>query len=186
MGWAAMSEDSETVETTERTRTVEREEVSVETVEEQEFGCPVCEQWYDRGEMVPVGLGVDEDGDIPHHRAYLDEDQLCESCAESLFDYDGPSGLFDYLATEWEHIGYRELLSGAASIAIPLGTGAAFLYGLGFLLRSVGSLTPDASTEQAVTNPFLTEALGAFGPLIFIPVLIFALSQMLRLLRGPM
>jgi len=145
----------ETTDTDERarTRTVEREEINVETVEEQELLCPVCDQWYEEEEIVPVGLGVDEDETGAHYRAYFEEDQLCESCAESLFGYDGPAGAFDYLAAEWEAIDYRDLLSGALSVATVLGSAAALLHGIGWLLVQLPSSGAIADSSVTASDP---------------------------------
>lgn len=71
------------------TRTNEQEVVktTVETVENVEYQCAVCEQWYDdESDMVAVKLNA-----TPDDRGIYGVNQLCQPCAEGLFDYEGPT-----------------------------------------------------------------------------------------------
>lgn len=68
-----------------QTRTTERIESTVETVEIEELRCAVCEQWYaddDAVTAVAVGAQYDPDGELvtADHTT-----QVCTGCAESLF-----------------------------------------------------------------------------------------------------
>jgi len=174
---------TETVDEDDRTRTRTREvvETNVETVEEQEFRCPVCEQWFAEAEMVSVGLGVGDNDEMVGHRAYHDEDQLCGGCAESLFGYDGPSGLFDYAAAEWQSIDYRDILTVAVSISLGVGAAGLLLHGFGKGLESINRLSADGAVETAVLGPFADLA-GVLGFAFVMLMLFGVVPRMLQII----
>lgn len=72
-------------------------ETNVETVEIEEHQCAVCEQWYrDEDEMVALTLNATR-----RNAGVYGVEQICQRCAESLFDYQGPTyGTVDALRDE--------------------------------------------------------------------------------------
>jgi len=107
-----------------RTRT--KEVVEAQTVEEEEYYCPNCEQWFDEEELVSVGVAVDEDGDDPE-----EVDQLCATCAEIVFDYNGATGDLDAVREEVRRLTWQEMVAGAFSASLVVGVGAAAVHMLG-------------------------------------------------------
>jgi len=67
------------------TRTAERIESTVETVEIEEIQCPICEQWYeDDDQLVAVAVGAtyEPDGEVV---TAAHNTQVCTGCTASLF-----------------------------------------------------------------------------------------------------
>jgi len=122
-------------ETVERTRSTER--AVVETVEDEDYYCPHCTQWFDEDEIVIIGLGLEKEemDRVPGHRyGYETKDQICATCAENLFGYDGPTGILEEIQYETEHWTWREMLSASTSISIVLLTFGLIIHGLTSLI----------------------------------------------------
>jgi len=77
------------------TRTTERIESTVETVEIEEVQCPICEQWYeDDDELVAVAVGAtyEPDGEVV---TAAHNTQVCTGCTASLFAVEPEPGRID-------------------------------------------------------------------------------------------
>jgi len=77
------------------TRTTERIESTVETVEIEEVQCPICEQWYaDDDELVAVAVGAtyEPDGEVV---TAAHNTQVCSGCTASLFAVEPEPGRID-------------------------------------------------------------------------------------------
>jgi len=77
------------------TRTTERIESTVETVEIEEIQCPICEQWYEADdELVAVAVGAtyEPDGEVV---TAAHNTQVCTGCTASLFAVEPEPGRID-------------------------------------------------------------------------------------------
>jgi len=77
------------------TRTTERIESTVETVEIEEVQCPICEQWYEDGEelvAVAVGATYEPDGEVV---TAAHDTRVCQACTDSLFGVEPEPGRID-------------------------------------------------------------------------------------------
>jgi len=77
------------------TRTTERIESTVETVEIEEIQCPICEQWYaDDDALVAVAVGAtyEPDGEIV---TAAHDTLVCQACTDSLFGVEPGPGRID-------------------------------------------------------------------------------------------
>jgi len=97
---------------------------TVETVETVEYRCKVCEQWYENeDEMVAVTLNA-----TPENTGVYGVEQICQSCADSLFDYQGPTyGTVNELREElryWTVNDIAQLGRRALRSVIPIGIAA--------------------------------------------------------------
>jgi len=97
---------------------------TVKTVETVEYRCKVCEQWYENeDEMVAVTLNA-----TPENTGVYGVEQVCQSCADSLFDYQGPTyGTVNKLRQElryWTANDIAQLGRRALRSVIPIGIAA--------------------------------------------------------------
>lgn len=76
------------------TRTTERVEADVSTVEVIEFQCVNCRQWFeDESRVIPVALNAEMGDPVDAEEVA----NLCSNCAEAIFGYDGPTdGILDF------------------------------------------------------------------------------------------
>jgi len=148
---------------TQRTRT--REVVEAQTVEEEEHYCPHCEQWFDEHQLVPVGIAVDGDGEDPE-----EVDQLCETCAENIFGYDGPTGVLQAVRDEVQRWTWKEMISSGVSTAIPLGVAAICLKTLSSVLAEMS--VPKAASTFKVASETVTSVMGLIPVVVALALLI--------------
>jgi len=149
------------------TRTTERIESTVETVEVEEVQCPICEQWYEHSEQLTVvGLGVDYDST----EGVVEADHLtrvCTSCAESLFDVDvrGNGGRLAMIR--------GALLDPITDVSVPTGAiRAAASVAVGLAVTGV-VLNEVLTTVSQEVDPGEIEQVGApLGVLDLLPVLL--------------
>jgi hypothetical protein len=77
------------------TRTTERIESTVETVEIEEVQCPICEQWYEDDDAlvaVAVGATYEPDGEVV---TAAHDTLVCQTCTDSLFGVTAEPGRID-------------------------------------------------------------------------------------------
>jgi len=77
------------------TRTTERIESTVETVEIEEVQCPICEQWYEDDDAlvaVAVGATYEPDGEVV---TAAHDTLVCQTCTDSLFGVTPEPGRID-------------------------------------------------------------------------------------------
>jgi hypothetical protein len=107
------------------TRTTERIESTVETVEIEEVQCPICEQWYeDDDQLVAVAVGAtyEPDGEVV---TAAHNTQVCTGCTASLFAVEPEPGGIDRvraaLSRPLVDLGDVSLPSGAIRTVASLG-----------------------------------------------------------------
>jgi len=123
------------------TRTTERIESTVETVEIEEVQCPICEQWYedDDEELVAVAVGAtyEPDGEIV---TAAHDTRVCQTCTDSLFGVEPESGRIDRI---------REALSrplvDLGDVSVPSGA-----------IRAIASVAVGLAVTGVVLNEVLT------------------------------
>jgi len=146
------------------TRTTERVESRVETVEIEEIKCPICEQWYaDDAELVAVAVGAtyEPDGEIV---TAAHNTQVCRGCTASLFAVEPDPGRIDRI---------REALTrplvDLGDVSVPTGA-IRTLVSLGIGLSATGIVASEVlTTMQQEVDGSEFEQVGA--PLDFLGLL---------------
>jgi len=136
-----------------RTRTRKRTEVNVEKteVEEEEYLCPNCNQWFEDDDIIPIGLAVErDDADIDIE----DVDQLCEQCTETIFGSVPESSALDLLNEDLKYWDGRDFAVAAVSL---FGT-VAVAGVLAFVVVEVTTVFVTAFSDLTETLFTVTEA----------------------------
>jgi len=174
--------DTQTEDERQRTRTKERVKVEKTTVEEEEYCCPNCEQWFDEDEIVLVGIGPTKENEdaVEFDWDHAKMDQVCQHCAEFLWEYDGYTGIPGEISYELDHWTWREMLSAGASVAVALSP-VAILLGFAFILfRGINSALETASQLNAETvAPDLVNTFVQIAPLVIILMFLVHLSTVM-------
>ena len=98
------------------TRTTERIESTVETVEIEEIQCPICEQWYaDDDALVAVAVGAtyEPDGEIV---TAAHDTRVCRGCTDSLFGVEPDPGRIERV-----HDALQRPLVDLGDVSVPTG-----------------------------------------------------------------
>jgi len=150
------------------TRTTERVESTIETVEVEEVQCPICEQWYEDDDAlvaVAVGATYEPDGEVV---TAAHDTLVCQTCTDSLFGVEPEPGRIGRI---------REALSrplvDLGDVSVPTGairataSGAVGLAVTGVVLNEV------LTTVSQEVEPGEVEQFGApLGVLDLLPVLV--------------
>jgi hypothetical protein len=138
-----------------RTTTERVAKHTVETVETVEYQCAVCEQWYDdESEIVPITLN-----DTPDRDGVYGVEQVCTACAESLFDYQGPSyATLDALKDELRSRRLAELKRPLAKFASWAAPKVVFLAVLAVVVKIGLLVTNELSTAVESNEQAFEEA----------------------------
>jgi hypothetical protein len=168
------------------TRTTERIESTVETVEIEEVQCPICEQWYaDDEELVAVAVGAtyEPDGEVV---TAAHDTLVCQACTDSLFGVTPEPGridrIRDALSRPLVDLGDVSVPSGAiraiASVAVGLAvTGVV----LNEVLTTVSQEVEPAEIEQVAAPAFTVLDLV---PMLALVVVVWAVLNAPRILGG--
>jgi len=163
------------------TRTTERIESTVETVEIEEVQCPICEQWYEDDDAlvaVAVGATYEPDGEVV---TAAHDTLVCQTCTDSLFGVEPEPGRIGRI---------REALSrplvDLGDVSVPTGairataSGAVGLAVTGVVLNEV------LTTVSQEVEPGEVEQVGApaFTVLDLVPVLVLVVIVW-AVLRAP-
>jgi len=166
-----------------RTRTTER--VEAQTVEETDYYCPLCEQWYDEDEIVIVGIGPtkEQEDSVAPMAGYEKTDQLCAGCCDRLFEYDGYTGIRGEVEYQLDHWTWREMLSAGVSAAIAIspviiGLTVAVTVVTQFFLELQQALLQPLPQAQPTGIPFYTVIEPLF-PVFFLLTVIWVVVKML-------
>ena len=143
-----------------QTRTTERVESRVETVEIEEIKCPICEQWYaDDAELVAVAVGATYEPDAEIVTAAHDT-RVCTGCTQSLFAVEPEPGRYDRvreaLSRPLVDLGDVSVPTGAVRTLVSMGIGLAVT---GVVLNEVlttVSQEADGSEFEQVGAPVFT------------------------------
>jgi len=123
-----------------QTRTTERVESTVETVEIEEIQCPICEQWYaDDDALVAVAVGAtyEPDGEIV---TAAHDTLVCQACTDSLFGVEPEPGRIDRVRAALQ----RPLVD-LGDVSVPTGA-----------IRTVASLGITLTVAGLVASEVLT------------------------------
>jgi len=166
------------------TRTTERIESTVETVEIEEIQCPICEQWYeDDDQLVAVAVGAtyEPDGEVV---TAAHNTQVCTGCTASLFAVEPEPGRIDRVRAALS----RPLVDlGDVSLPTQVITP---LVSLGITLTVAGLIASEVlSTMQQEVDGSEIQEVGAplpfldLVPLLVLIVLAWAVVETLRMGR---
>jgi len=150
------------------TRTTERVESTIETVEVEEVQCPICEQWYaDDEALVAVAVGATHEPDGEVVTATHDT-RVCQTCTESLFGVTPEPGRIDRI---------REALSrplvDLGDVSVPTGA-IRTVASLGIALTVAGLVASEVLTtmQQEVSAAEIQEVGAPLPFLDLVPVLV--------------
>jgi len=159
------------VASSEYTVTESREEIHVETIEQTRVVCACCEQIYDEGETVAIGVDLDEDGSA------IDTRPLCRTCTKATLDYELPETaggkVINQIRREEPLSNVKHVAGQALPTLISLGiTGIVGYVGLSVMSEVQASMTAD--TQAAMEN---VQPINAFeiGSSVLSAVLIVAI-----------
>jgi len=167
------------------TRTTERIESTVETVEIEEIQCPICEQWYaDDDALVAVAVGAtyEPDGEIV---TAAHDTRVCRGCTDSLFGVEPDPGRIERV-----HDALQRPLVDLGDVSVPTG-----------IIRAIASVAVGLAVTGVVLNEVLTtvsqevdgsefEQVGAplpfldLLPILLLIVVAWAVLQAPRILGG--
>ena len=150
------------------TRTTERIESTVETVEIEEIQCPICEQWYEADEelvAVAVGATYEPDGEVV---TAAHNTQVCTGCTASLFAVEPDPGRIDRVRAALS----RPLVD-LGDVSLPSGA-IRTVASLGITLTVAGLVASEVlSTVQQEVAAGEIEQVGAPLPLLdLVPMLV--------------
>jgi hypothetical protein len=168
-----------------QTRTTERIESTVETVEIEEIQCPICEQWYeDDDELVAVAVGAtyEPDGEVV---TAAHNTQVCTGCTASLFAVEPEPGRYDRVRAALS----RPLVD-LGDVSLPTHV-IKPLVSLGITLTVAGLVASEVlSTMQQEVDGSEFEQVGAplpfldLLPILLLIVVAWAVLQAPRILGG--
>jgi len=152
-----------------QTRTTERVESTVETVEIEEIQCPICEQWYaDDDALVAVAVGAtyEPDGEIV---TAAHDTLVCQACTDSLFGVEPGPGRIDRVRAALQ----RPLVD-LGDVSVPTGA-IRTVASLGITLTVAGLVASEVlSTMQQEVDASEFEQVGGAPPdfLGLLPILL--------------
>jgi hypothetical protein len=166
------------------TRTTERVESTIETVEIEEVQCPICEQWYaDDDALVAVAVGAtyEPDGEVV---TAAHNTQVCTGCTASLFAVEPDPGRIDRVRAALS----RPLVD-LGDVSLPTGA-IRTVVSLGITLTVAGLVASEVlSTMQQEVDGSEFEQVGAppdflgLLPILLLVVVAWAILQVPRMGR---